>query len=680
MGSIYGIASLPAFKSDSLEELHGAFHSIRELTFDTWATPKLRIFKLYYCKIEAVRIYKSNSLEEIEELRLSNNIIWNMEFDRRAFPKLRKLWLDQNALTSDPAFKSDTLEELYLYNNRITNLEFDRWEISKLRILWLQNNQLTSLPAFKCDGLEELYFDGNDITRVEFERWETPNLRILSLKSNALTSLPAFKSDSLENLNFDGNKITNVEFGKWATPKLKKLELQNNMLTSIPAFNSDSLSEGFPFKSKESNGPWAHTIVDLKKNRIAKIDGRSLHGILKDLSHGDGFLRLDDNPILCDCVLSGLTFSPESFKKAGETGCGLPPRIKYGRFHVLPCSNDEQSSKNGTECIKDGRYLIGSKVNYKCRKFYTLRGPRIRTCGENGEWTGPDPLCEPECGRIKNPVASAQRLVRGGKVAARGAWPWQAGIYDDHSEVKDIICGGVLIGRQWVLTAAHCVVEGEDTIAVRDVNDFLVYLGKHHRNTSLDDEFVQKLKVTQIIVHDQYTGFESDIALMKLHDSANITKWVQLICLPFDDELSDQILDGVQVKGGPHRGYVTGWGIDASNRGTDVLTQVQLAVITKEECRNKISEITAAHPDSISRNTFCAGEQNYSSSFVEEQAKEYRTVCKGDSGSPMVFASLSLLKSQWVVEGIVSHIYERPGQNCSNYEPGQYGVFTRVNK
>ncbi|CAG0887677.1 unnamed protein product [Darwinula stevensoni] len=161
------------------------------------------------------------------------------------------------------------------------------------------------------------------------------------------------------------------------------------------------------------------------------------------------------------------------------------------------------------------------------------------------------------CGLIKKKGASAQRLVRGGKKAAPEAWPWQAAIYDNNAQVKDIICGGALIGSQWVLTAAHCVVDGDDTIAVRDVNDFFVYLGKHHRNMSMDDEVVQKMKVTQIMVHDNYTGLESDIALMKLHDSANITKWVQLICLPSNDELSDEFLDGVRdTFGGPYRGEV----------------------------------------------------------------------------------------------------------------------------
>ncbi|CAG0884970.1 unnamed protein product [Darwinula stevensoni] len=57
---------------------------------------------------------------------------------------------------------------------------------------------------------------------------------------------------------------------------------------------------------------------------------------------------------------------------------------------------------------------------------------------------------------------------------------------------------------------------------------------------------------------------------------------------------------------------------------------------------------------------------------------EYQTVCRGDSGSPMVFPSHSSQESRWSVEGIVSHFFSK--EECSTRHPGQYSVFTRVNR
>ncbi|CAG0894880.1 unnamed protein product [Darwinula stevensoni] len=674
------LTSVPAFKSDSLEELVLSWNKITNMEFDKWATPKLRKLYLWNNRLKSVPSFKSESLEE---LHLSGNFINNVEFDKWATPKLRFLTLPFNDLTSVPTIKSDSLEKLDLGHNEIRNVEFDKLDTPKLRILKLWSTSLTSVPPFKSDSLEELHLSGNFINNVEFDKWATPKLRNLYLGSNSLTSVPTFKSDSLEELDLINNKITNVEFDKWATPKLRKLSISLNSLTSVPVFKSDSLEELYLDRNKITNvefDKWATPklrILSLWSNSLTSVPSFKSDS-LKELHFGNNKImkvEFDEwaTPKLRELELSNneLTSIP-SFKWDRVTGCEPLPGIKNGRFHILSCPNDERSSKNKTDCIQGGKYLIRSKVYYSCEEYHILRGPRIRTCGAKQKWSGPDPFCEPECGTLKNVPGPASPLIKDGMIAEPGKWPWQAAIYDKQD--KEILCGGALIGERWVLTAAHCVVEGTRSfLTIRGVNNFFVYLGKHFRDESKDDGLVQKKEVTLIIPHPNYDtqDFNSDIALLKLTEAVNFTDRVQMVCLPTHSDLTE-----VNLQGGS-QGWVAGWGHDASNEGTDVLRHIKLSVISNEKCLNDSSFATSNPLTNITENMFCAGDSSVASA---NRRREYKTVCPGDSGGPLVFTSDRGVRGQWFVEGIVSHIYVNSTQKCSNYHPGQYGIFTRVKK
>ena len=83
-------------------------------------------------------------------------------------------------------------------------------------------------------------------------------------------------------------------------------------------------------------------------------------------------------------------------------------------------------------------------------------------------------------------------LSSGGKPSYTGEWPWQAALHD--VKKGDVVCGGALVREEWVLTAAHCVaIDG--TERPRNRNGISVYLGKHNRSNSMDDEYVQKRQV-----------------------------------------------------------------------------------------------------------------------------------------------------------------------------------------
>ncbi len=54
-----------------------------------------------------------------------------------------------------------------------------------------------------------------------------------------------------------------------------------------------------------------------------------------------------------------------------------------------------------------------------------------------------------------NFVCRSGRVV-GGEDATPGEWCWQVALINS---LNQYLCGGALIGTQWVLTAAHCVTK-----------------------------------------------------------------------------------------------------------------------------------------------------------------------------------------------------------------------------
>ena len=76
----------------------------------------------------------------------------------------------------------DRLVDLTIAHSRLEVFPFRLLPaLSELKRLWLQNNSLSSVPALQSESLEVLYLYSNNIKRVEEDGWSTPNLRELQL-------------------------------------------------------------------------------------------------------------------------------------------------------------------------------------------------------------------------------------------------------------------------------------------------------------------------------------------------------------------------------------------------------------------------------------------------------------------------------------------------------------------
>ena len=70
-----------------------------------------------------------------------------------------------------------------------------------------------------------------------------------------------------------------------------------------------------------------------------------------------------------------------------------------------------------------------------------------------------------------------RNLIVGGTDALQNEYPWMVSLHKIYSSNSNSVhqCGGSIIDRRWVLTAAHCI---DDSIP----SEWIAVLGEHHQS------------------------------------------------------------------------------------------------------------------------------------------------------------------------------------------------------
>ncbi|XP_055849712.1 serine protease 7 [Episyrphus balteatus] len=236
------------------------------------------------------------------------------------------------------------------------------------------------------------------------------------------------------------------------------------------------------------------------------------------------------------------------------------------------------------------------------------------------------------CGGVK-----LQNKIFGGDDTDLSEFPWLAMLEYEKNGQRSTNCGGSLINRRYVITAAHCVTGRIQ----QDVGTLVgVILGEHDTTKIIDCVNgtcagpALRYGVEEAIPHESYNDRQvhrhNDIALVRLDRNVIYSDQIKPICLPFTLP-NEQLPSGTMLT-------VVGWGRTQDTQRSTIKQKVQVPLIDQDECREKFRRGNIQIIDK----QVCAG-GNYE-----------KDSCHGDSGGPL----MSFRQGVWVLEGIISYGYE----------------------
>ncbi len=233
------------------------------------------------------------------------------------------------------------------------------------------------------------------------------------------------------------------------------------------------------------------------------------------------------------------------------------------------------------------------------------------------------------------------QIVKPDGEAKAGDYPWMVAFEAWHPIRRDWVqfCGGTIVAKQVVLSAAHC-------------NNFpLEYIRVILQAVVLDkSSSIKEYRVSRIQTHPKFDrvdlklpngkilrGLVYDFALFHLSQDPSVMP----VFLTSDSTKKDVISHGA--------GRAMGWGVTSAGKTSPTLLYVDVPIVDDGECGKSYSPLQSS--------MLCAGKKSGGAD-----------ACQGDSGGPLLVKNKS---GAFVQAGVISF-----GEGCGL--PAFYGIYSSV--